>query len=65
MYKDQAEHCGKSMARLSEFLGREDNSVIQPGKWDTNTVDKQVKQKHVLNDYMHKLWEKFLLEYPT
>lgn len=32
MYKDQAEHCGKSMARLSEFLGREDNSVIQPGK---------------------------------
>ena len=50
---------------VKDFLEREDNSIIQPGKRDSKTVEKEVHQKHVLNDYMHNLWEKFLLENPS
>ena len=50
---------------VREFLEREDNSIIQPGKKDSKTVKKEVHQKHVLNDYMHNLWEKFLVENPS
>lgn len=35
-----------------------------PGKRDTKTTGKEVKQKHVLNDYMLNLFEKFKLERP-
>ena len=50
--------------QVHTFLERTDNSTTMPGKKDTKTVLKEVKQKHVLNDYMLNLYEKFKLENP-
>lgn len=43
---------------------RSGNSTTLPGKRDTKTVKKEVKQKHVLNDYMMNLYEKYKFENP-
>ena len=51
--------------KVTEFLEREDNCTVLPGKNDTKKTDNEVKQKRVLNDYLHNLHEKFLLENPT
>lgn len=40
-----------------EFLEREDNSVLLPGKRDTKRTDADIAQKHC--DYLHNLYEKF------
>ena len=50
---------------VTTFLEREDNSTVLPGKNDTKKTGSEVKQNHVLNDYLHNLHEKFLLENPT
>ena len=50
---------------VTAFLEREDNSTVLPGKNDTKKTGTEVKQKHVLNDYLHNLHEKFLLENAT
>ncbi|XP_060579551.1 uncharacterized protein LOC132736439 [Ruditapes philippinarum] len=44
--------------RIEEFLGREDNCRVQPGKKDV----KQGKQTKVLTDYLKNLYEKFVAE---
>jgi len=44
--------------RIEEFLGREDNCRVQPGKKDV----KQGKQTKVLTDYLNNLHEKFIAE---
>ena len=49
---------------IKQFLERSDNSTTLPGKSDTKTVKKEVKQKHVLNDYMMNLYEKYKFENP-
>lgn len=49
---------------VEDYLERPDNSTTLPGKRDTKTTGKEVKQKHVLNDYMLNLYEKFKLERP-
>ena len=51
-------------ADIEQFLERSDNSTTLPGKRDTKTVKKEVKQKHVLNDYMMNLYEKYKFENP-
>ena len=51
-------------ADIEQFLKRSDNSTTLPGKRDTKTVLKEVKQKHVLNDYMMNLYEKYKFENP-
>ena len=50
--------------KVEEFLEREDNSTLQPGKKDTKTVEKTIHQKRVLNDYLHSIYEKFITENP-
>jgi hypothetical protein len=51
-------------ADIEQFLERSDNSTTLPGKSDTKTVKKEVKQKHVLNDYMMNLYEKYKFQNP-
>lgn len=48
--------------KVMAFFEREDNSTTLPGKRDKKTTNKEVKQKVVLNDYLHNLHEKFQLE---
>lgn len=47
---------------IKEFLEREDNSRLLPGKSDAVKVGKNRVQKRVLNDYMYNLYDKFLAE---
>lgn len=47
-----------------KFLERGDNSATLPGKRDAKKDGKKVKQKHILNDYLANLHEKFLAENP-
>jgi hypothetical protein len=56
--------CNTVLADIEQFLKRSDNSTTFPGKRDTKTVLKEVKQKHVLNDYMMNLYEKYKFENP-
>ena len=48
------------------FLEREDNSTVIVGKRkrDIVEINKEEHQKRILNDYMHNLHQKFLLENP-
>ena len=46
------------------FLEREDNSTVLPGKRDVKIHKKIVMQKRILNDYLHNLHQKFLMEFP-
>ena len=54
---------------IIEFLERDDNSRMMPGKKDFKTVrgkeglGKEKKQKRILNDYMKNLHEKYLAEF--
>jgi hypothetical protein len=48
--------------RVETFLEREDNSTTMPGKNDT--IGREKVQKRVLNDYLHNLYAKFMLENP-
>ena len=48
---------------VKEFLERDDNSSVMPGKKDCMS-DKNRTQKRVLNDYLHNLHQKFLMENP-
>lgn len=50
--------------QVKNYLERPDNSTTVPGKKDTKTIGKEVKQIHVLNDYMLNLYDKFKLEKP-
>lgn len=50
--------------QVKNYLERPDNSATLPGKKDTKTIGKEVKQIHVLNDYMLNLYDKFKLEKP-
>lgn len=47
---------------IQEFLMRDDNSRLLPGKADAVKVGKSKVQKRVLNDYMYNLHTKFLAE---
>jgi hypothetical protein len=51
--------------KVREFLEREDNSTLLPGKRDVTVTNKTPTQKHILNDYLHNLYQKFCLEYPS
>lgn len=48
--------------QVEDYLERPDNSTTLPGKKDTKTTGKEVKQKHVLNDYILNLYYKLKLE---
>ena len=51
---------------VREFLERERITVSSSQAKETQKlVEEEVHQKHVLNDYMHNLWDKFLLENPS
>jgi hypothetical protein len=54
----------KFKGEVISFLEREDNSTIMPGIKDVVKVDGEIKQKHILNDYLHNLHMKFCLEHP-
>ena len=47
---------------VQNFLNREDNSCVLPGKGDSVKVGAAKKQIRLLNDYMHNLHIKFVLE---
>ncbi|WAR14247.1 hypothetical protein MAR_004352 [Mya arenaria] len=47
---------------IHEFLSRDDNSRLLPGKADAIKVGAEKAQKRVLNDYMYNLHTKFLAE---
>ena len=55
---------------IIEFLERDDNSRMMPGKKDFKTVrgkegpEKEKKQKRILNNYMKNLDEKYLADFP-
>ena len=49
---------------MTEFLLREDNCTILPGKKDVKKVGDRSEQKRVLSDYLHNLHFKFKLENP-
>jgi hypothetical protein len=49
---------------VKNFLERENNSSILPGKKDTKTENTDKKQKHVLSDYMKNLFQKLRFENP-
>lgn len=51
-------------SKVTEFLFREDNCTILPGKKDVKKVGDQSEQKKVLSDYLHNLHFKFKLENP-
>lgn len=51
-------------SKVTEFLLREDNCTILPGKKDVKKVGDQSEQKRVLSDYLHNLHFKFKLENP-
>ena len=59
-------HGGRIKAKVRksvvEFLLRDDNSTMKPGKKDTITRKKAKKQKRILNDTMLNLHRKFLSE---
>ena len=48
---------------IADFLERNDNSSMRPGKKDTITRKKQKMRKRLLNDTMINLYHKFLSEY--
>jgi hypothetical protein len=51
---------------VEDFLRREDNSKMQPGKQDTKTIKKGEKvQTYILSDYLTNLYAKFKAENPT
>lgn len=50
------------MREVTEFLGRDDNSRVLPGKADAVKIGANKKQKRVLNDYLHNLHLKFTAE---
>lgn len=49
---------------IQEFLERDDNSRMMPGKGDFRNCDGVKVQKRYLNDYMHNLHAKFRAENP-
>jgi hypothetical protein len=51
--------------KVRVFLEREDNSTVLPGKRDVTVTNKSPTPKHMLNDYLHNLYQKFCLEYPS
>ena len=51
-------------AATTEFLERDDNSRMMPGKADFKKCDGEKKQKRHLNDYLHNLYDKFKAENP-
>ncbi len=52
----------KITREIHEFLSRDDNSRVLPGKADAIKVGSDKVQKRVLNDYMYNLHTKFLAE---
>lgn len=50
---------------IVNFMEREDNSTVMPGKRDTKSTGDGIQQKRILNDYLHNLYEKFRLENPS
>ena len=57
-------HSDKTKKTISDFLLRDDNSKMCPGKKDTITRLKDKKQKRHLSDTMLNLHQKFLFENP-
>ena len=49
---------------IIEFLTREDNSKLQPGKKDNKKVGTEKKQIYILSDYLSNLYTKFEAENP-
>lgn len=49
---------------IQDFLERDDNSRMMPGKGDFRNCDGVKVQKRYLNDYMHNLHAKFRAENP-
>ncbi|KAH3887033.1 hypothetical protein DPMN_011045 [Dreissena polymorpha] len=67
MVKEKRTCISKSVAEsVIDFLGREDNCRIQPGKADAKKVNghKEKKQTKVLTDYLKKLHMKDKSEIP-
>lgn len=58
--------CIKTMYEqiVVDFLTREDNSSMMPGKKDVVKINGEEKQKYILSDYLHNLHEKFCFENP-
>jgi len=63
-YKNSLSIKQKYGEKVRQFLEREDNSTLLPGKRDAKMKNSQATQKRVLNDYLHNLHQKFLLEFP-
>ncbi|WAR29651.1 hypothetical protein MAR_003219 [Mya arenaria] len=59
MIRSKAE---KIKGDLENFLNRDDNSRVMPGKGDVVKVGAVRKQKKILNDYLHNLHLKFVSE---
>ena len=57
-------HSDKTKKAISDFLLRDDNSKMCPGKKDTNTRLKDKKQKRNLSDTMLNLHQTVLFENP-
>ena len=57
-------HSGKTKKAISDFLLRDDNSKMCPGKKDNITRSKDKRQKRHLPDTMLNLRQKFLFENP-
>ncbi|WAR13664.1 hypothetical protein MAR_027844 [Mya arenaria] len=59
MIRSKAE---KIKGDVENFLNRDDNSRVMPGKGDVVKVGAVRKQKKILNDYLHNLHLKFVSE---
>ena len=53
-------------AKVLEVFGRDDNSLMMPGKEDAKITEKGTPkiQNRILNDYLSNLYNKFAAEYP-
>ncbi|WAR16584.1 hypothetical protein MAR_031178, partial [Mya arenaria] len=62
--KESFKTARKLEKNIMQFLERDDNSRMQPGKKDTVKQDGAVKQARVLTVYLQNLYEKLLSENP-
>ena len=64
-YHPEKSTVGKYQEKVVEFMKREDNSKLQPGKKDVKKGESGDKrQVNILTDYLSNLHKKFLSENP-
>ena len=52
----------KYAQQVVDLIEREDNGTTLPGKRDTQRTENGTKQKRILSDYLHNIYDKFRLE---